>query len=81
MTPALQREDAPRRAERPTVIAVRSIAGQPAPFLVTAARPLAEIACEALPAADALLARSGARLAVLGAAVEGADSVRHGVPS
>lgn len=43
---------------------LRSIAGQDAPFLVTATRPLAVVACEALPAADALLVRGGSLLAV-----------------
>lgn len=43
---------------------LRFVPGQDAPFVVTALRPLEIIACEALPAADALLARDGMRLAV-----------------
>ena len=35
---------------------LRTAPGQDTPFLVTAARPLAAVACEALPAAGALLA-------------------------
>lgn len=80
MTPALQQQDAPRRTEGPAVVARRTIPCQPAPFLVTALRPLSVVACEALPAAEQLLARSGARLPV-DAAVEAADGVGHGVPS
>lgn len=76
MTPALQQQDAPRRTEGPAVIAQRSTTAQPAPFLVTAARPLAVVACDALPAADALLARTGARLAVV-EPVAAANGVGH----
>ena len=48
----------------PTLVAVRTIPGQPAPFLVTTARPLSVVACEALAAADRLLVGDGALLAV-----------------
>ena len=60
---ALSMQDDTRRAE-PTVVAVRTIPGQARPLLVTTLRPLAVVACEALPAADKLLARDGALMAV-----------------
>lgn len=65
-----------RRAEGPTVIAVRTLPGQARPFCVTAVRPLAVVACEALAAADLLLARDGAHLAVMdgGALVQNVTS-------
>lgn len=44
--------------------ALRYVEGQGAPFLLTARRPLAVVACEALPEADRLLAQGGARLAL-----------------
>jgi hypothetical protein len=47
------------------LVCLCSVSTQPAPFLVTTARPLAVVACEALPAADRLLASSGALVAVL----------------
>lgn len=66
-----------RCAEWGAVFAVLcSMPEQDTPFLVTSTRPLSVIACEALPAADRALARSGARLAV----VQVSDSVLHGAP-
>jgi len=54
---SLPAEYAARCAEGGVVFAcLRTVAGQERPFLVTAMRPLAAIACEALPAAGALLA-------------------------
>jgi len=55
-----------RCAEWGAVFAVLcSMPEQDTPFLVSSTRPLSVIACEALPAADRVLARSGARLAVV----------------
>ena len=54
------------QADRGVAFAVsRRVAGQDAPFLVTANRPLAGVAIDALRAADSLLAREGAGLALL----------------
>ena len=65
MTPvSLHTQDDAGRAERLAVIAVRTIPSQARPFTITAVRPLPVIAAEALQEADALLAHSGARLAV-----------------
>ncbi len=62
MTAPLHSEDNPRRADRPVAFStLRSIAQQPAPFLVTAARPLPVVACEALVEAERLVARGTAR--------------------
>ena len=74
MTAPLHSEDNPRRADGPVAFStLRSIAQQPAPFLVTAARPLAVVACEALPVAERLLARGNVRQPV-----ECAALVAHG---
>jgi hypothetical protein len=65
-TPAqgsLARGDA-RRTEGITLVAVHVLPGQRLPLRITAARPLSVVACEALPAADRLLAHSGAGLGV-----------------
>lgn len=53
-----------RRAERPAMIAVHVLPGQARPFCITTVRPLAVVACDALLAADRLLAAQGAGLAV-----------------
>ncbi len=75
MTPSMPEDT--RRAERPAVIAVHVLPGQARPFCVTALRPLAVVAVEALAAADTLLARDGARLAVL----DGGGVLLQGVTS
>ena len=62
MTAPLHSEDNPRRADRPVAFStLRTMPQQPAPFLVTAARPLPVVACEALPVAASLLARGNVR--------------------
>ncbi len=56
--------DAPSRCT-PVTVAVHRLPGQARPMLVTTVRPLSVVACEALAAADRMLARDGARMAVL----------------
>jgi hypothetical protein len=62
---SLSPEHEARCASAGIVFAVlHHVAGQDTPFLVTALRPLAAIAADALPAADALLVRNGVVQAV-----------------
>lgn len=76
MTASLPSGDS-RRAERlPELVAVHPLPGQTCPLRVTALRPLAVVACEALPEADRLLAAQGCGLAAKLPA-----NVLHGVTS
>ncbi len=50
--------------DTPRLVAVHVLPKQRRPLRITAMRPLSEVACDALVAADRLLAESGAGLAV-----------------
>lgn len=76
MTASLPNDDSRRAERQPELVAVHPLPGQARPLRVTALRPLAVVACEALPEADRLLAAQGRGLAVKLPA-----DVLHGVTS